>query len=61
MRPVFFVVNCVFDGRMFGPQRRDTLICWHSEPPMSLGYPIMLAYDAFFCNCVTPQKGPGTG
>lgn len=35
MRPVLFFVDCVFDGRVFGPQRRDTLICWHSEPPMS--------------------------
>jgi hypothetical protein len=31
MRPVVLFVDCAFDGRMLGAQRRDTLICCHSD------------------------------
>jgi hypothetical protein len=36
VRPVFFLVDCVLNGRVLRTQRRYTLICWHSGPPMSL-------------------------
>ena len=31
MRPVDFLVDRVFDGRMLATQRRNTLICCHSD------------------------------
>jgi hypothetical protein len=46
MRPVDFLVDCGFDGRVLATQRRYTLICCHSGPPMSFWYADMLDHQS---------------